>query len=593
MTPSSSDYRNIINSFKAKRLTDPEIEKRLSNLMLFFDFSASLNQISGVEEIAHLVVLTLLGHTASRRSVFLLHTESGFEIVAAKGYRSKMSPLNWKCSLNPPFAEYYCQEDGDDWRDLMELMQLQAVIPVHHGNRLLAVVGLGEKTGGHSYSQEELQTAATLVQMCAGALANARTNQTLHSLNRQLNLKIYQRNTLFELSKDFNAVWDTETIFRILGSSLIGQLLISRCSVLSISSEGFQLKFQRGFKLEQNTIEALREIPVQILFTDATNPTYVEEMPAGILRDLLTAMGVHLIVPMSLNDEIRGVILLGVKRNKNPFEQEDFDFIATLANLALVSEENARMQQAMIEKQRMERELAIARDIQVGLLPHASPEIDGYEIASVFHPCYSVAGDYFDFVPISTRKVGIAIGDVSGKSTPAALIMASLQASLRTIAAMEVVDPVLTIEKINQLLCKSQSSNKYVTFFYGILNHETHRLSYVNAGHCYPLVVKTNGNVDRLDIGGTVLGFFKDAAYRTATYQLDPGDTMILYTDGVSEMIDEREEEFGVERIIHVLKENTGSSVNLIKDALVSALQEHRREQPQGDDTTFILLKRL
>jgi len=593
MTPSSFDYRNIIDSFKAGRLTDPEIEKRLSNLMLFFDFSASLNQISGVEEIAHLVVLTLLGHTASRRSVFLLHKESGFEILEAKGYRSKTFSPNWMCTVNPPYAEYYSPEDDGDWKNLMETMQLQVLIPVHHGNKLLALVGLGEKTAGHSYSQEELQTASTLVQMCAGALANARTNQMLYSLNRQLSLKIYQLNNLFELSKDFNAVWEPETIFRILGSSLIGQLLISRCSVLSLSSEGVHLKFQRGFKLGQTTMEALCEVPVLALVADTTNPTYAGDMPAGKLRDLLTANGVHLIVPMSLNDEIRGVILLGEKRNKNPFGQEDFDFIATLVNLALVSEENARMQRAMIEKQRMERELAIARDIQVGLLPHASPEIDGYEIASVFHPCYSVAGDYFDFLSISKLKVGIAIGDVSGKSTPAALIMACLQASLQTIAAMEIVDPVLTIEKINQLLCKSQSSNKYVTFFYGILNHETHRLSYVNAGHCYPLVIKANGNVDRLETGGTVLGFFKDAAYRTATYQLDPGDTMILYTDGVSEMIDEREEEFGVERIISVLKENAGLSVNSVKDALVSALQRHRQEQPQGDDTTFILLKRL
>ena len=592
MTSSSFDYRNIIDSFKAKRLTDPEIEKRLSNLMLVFDFSASLNQISGVEEIAHLLVLTLMGHTASRRSVFLLQTESGFDVVEARGYRSKDSCLNWKCTVEPPFAEYYSREDCGDWIDLMESLQLQVLFPIHHSNRVLAVVGLGQKSAGHPYSREELQTSSSLVQMCAGALANARTNQTLSSLNRQLNLKIYQLNTLFELSKDFHAVWDPETIFRILGSSLIGQLMISRCSVISISANGFQLKFQRGFKLEKDTIAAIGEMPIVTFFSGGTNPVYVEGMLHGILRDVLAEARVHLLVPMSLNGEIRGVILLGEKRSKKPFGQEDFDFIATLASLALVSEENARMQLAMIEKQRMERELAIARDIQVGLLPHASPEIDGYEIASVFHPCYSVAGDYFDFLPISELKVGIAIGDVSGKGTPAALIMACLQASLRTIAAMEIVDPVLTIVKINHLLCKSQS-NKYVTFFYGILNHETHRLSYVNAGHCYPLVVKTNGNVDRLETGGTVLGFFKDAAYRTATYQLDPGDTMILYTDGVSEMIDDREEEFGAEKIIRVLKENAGLSVDAVKEALVCALQEHRQDQPQGDDTTFILLKRL
>jgi sigma-B regulation protein RsbU (phosphoserine phosphatase) len=132
-----------------------------------------------------------------------------------------------------------------------------------------------------------------------------------------------------------------------------------------------------------------------------------------------------------------------------------------------------------------------------------------------------------------------------------------------------------------------------VTFFFGILNLHTHELSYVNAGHCYPLIAKSDGKIDCLETGGTVLGFFKDAKYRHNTYQLEPGDVMLLYTDGVSEMINPAEEEFGVERITEVLCRNRNQTVTYLKDVLVLALEEYRMDQPQPDDTTFILLKRL
>ena len=279
-------------------------------------------------------------------------------------------------------------------------------------------------------------------------------------------------------------------------------------------------------------------------------------------------------------------------KNKNPFTREDFDFISTLGNLAIVSDENAQMQQQMIEKQRMEKELAIAREIQFSLLPQVIPQQAGYEIASVFIPCYTVGGDYYDFLPLSDNEMGIAIGDVSGKSTPAAIMMASAQASLRTLASLKVADPEVTIQRLNQLLCRSPS-NKYVTFFYGILNHKTNRLSYVNAGHCYPLILKADGRIDRLETGGTVLGFFKDAVYTHGVYDLEPQDLMLLYTDGVSELIDSNEEEFGTERIVAILKQLQNKPIAEVKEMLVRKLEEHRDNQPQFDDLTFVLLKRL
>ena len=159
---------------------------------------------------------------------------------------------------------------------------------------------------------------------------------------------------------------------------------------------------------------------------------------------------------------------------------------------------------------------------------------------------------------------------------------------------MKLKDPEVTILKINHLLCESQSqSNKYVTFFYGILNHQTGMITYVNAGHPYPLVIKRNGEVIRLETGGTVLGFFQDANYKKGVYHVERGDIMILYTDGVSELTNREEEEFGVDRIVSTLRQHQQESVTVIREQLIQALHRHREQHPQGDDITFVLLKRL
>lgn len=588
------NYRELIDSFKAKRLSDIEVETHLSDLMLLFDFSSSLNHTTDVSQIADLLMLTLMGFTASRRSVVLLQTRKGLQLIEARGFKSKPQRREWPFFFPPPYADAYSFEDDEcgNWKELLDFYDLNIVLPIQQDNRLLGAVGVGQKTTGRAYSPHQLQMMLSLVQMCAGVLENAQSRLTLQSLNRQLTLKIFQLNTLFELSKDFNSVWDSEGIFRILGSSLSGQLLISRCAVIGLDNNVPMVKFVRGFRLEANDLSFLEALKVSEIFPSGPAPAYTEKLATGPIQQFCVEQKVHLIFPMMLNEELCGIILLGDKKNRKEFAQEDFDFITTLVNLAVVADENVRMQQAMIEKQRMEKELAIAREIQVSLLPQDSPSMKGYELASVFSPCYSVAGDYFDFLPVSDCEVGIAIGDVSGKSTPAALLMASLQASLRTLTSLRVSDPVLIIQKINQLLCQSPS-NKYVTFFYGILNFQTHQLSYVNAGHCYPLIMKNNGSIDRLETGGTVLGFFKDADYRHSTYQLESGDVMLLYTDGVSEMINPAEEEFGVERITEVLQLHREKSVLFIKDALIQRLQDYRQDQPQADDTTFILLKRL
>jgi sigma-B regulation protein RsbU (phosphoserine phosphatase) len=599
-SPSPFDYRKILDSFKAKQLTDREIEQRLSELVLVFDFAASLNRGAGIREIAELLLLSLMGYTASRRGVFLLRNKETLETIAHRGCgRNESIPPNFELRMASPYPEYYFLEKDEDqpqdfvaYRDICAALSVDLLVPLQMEGGLIGFVGLGSPLENRKYAHHELRIIVSLVQMCASAVQNARTNQTLQLLNRQLILKVYQLNTLFDLSKDFNAVWDPEGIFRILGTSLIGQLMISRCAAFALNEDCMELRFIRGFR--QSDLEVVSELNFPSILTKKLKPFECGDLASEKERAFCVKHKIQLIFPMVWDEVLKGFILLGEKKNHKPFAQEDYDFITTLANLALVADANARMQQQMIEKQRMDKELSIAREIQFSLLPQSIPKIEGYDLSTGFYPAYQVGGDYFDFIPVSDSEVAIAIGDVSGKSTPAAMIMASLQASLRALASLEVTNPKITIEKINNLLCQNHTrSNKYVTFFYGILNHQTHQFSYVNAGHCYPLVLRANGAVDRLEIGGMVMGFFKDVHYRSAIYNLEPRDLMILYTDGVSELINPAEEEFGVERIIEVLREHQNQPVDEIQKALVQSLEQHRQNQNQWDDITFILLKRI
>jgi phosphoserine phosphatase RsbU/P len=584
------DYRKIIDSYKAGHFSKEEIQQHLSDLMLFMDFSASLNRASSVEEVANLLLLTLMGYTHSRRSAFFLTNDGKLQLVDFRGTQVSESELN--CAWAAPFEPCYVSPgDETGWAKSFSQSGLQLVVPIAHDERLLGIVALGGKSELHPHT---LQVVVALAQLCGGVLENAITRQALQSINRELTLKVYQLKTLFELSKDFNNVWDSEGIFRILGSSLIGQLLISRCAVMTNLNGSFETKFLRGFRWTEVDLDFIQKLPVESIFLDNLEPVLADRTKSTDFRKFLDRHKISLLFPMVMNEEIRGLIFLGEKKNRKPFESEDFDLITTLSNLALVADENARMQQEMIEKQRMERELAIARQIQVGLLPQNIPKIRGYEIISVFEPCYTVGGDYFDFITIAEDCLAIAIADVSGKSTPAALLMASMQASLRALSSVDVTEPAVTIQRLNQLLCDTQSqTSKYVTFFYGILNHVTGELAYVNAGHCYPLVLKSNGTVHRLEVGGTVLGFFRDANYKRAVYNVDPGDVLLFYTDGVSELTNSEEEEFGVERIIETLRKHRTEPVSAIREALEDALHEHRGAQHQGDDITFLLLKRL
>jgi sigma-B regulation protein RsbU (phosphoserine phosphatase) len=294
---------------------------------------------------------------------------------------------------------------------------------------------------------------------------------------------------------------------------------------------------------------------------------------------------------MTLQGQNRGLILLGEKISREPYGPEDLEFLTSLSNLAIISLENARLFADAIERQKLEDELKIAREIQKGLLPTVIPAVPGIEIAATNISSKQVGGDYYDVLNIDDRRWVIAIGDVSGKGTPAALLMANLQATIRALVPLRLGLAELT-SRVNNLMCQNTGGTKFVTFFWAVIDAEAMTISYVNAGHNHPYLLRAGGDVERLEKGGMILGVLPTTIpYEQDVAHLEKGDVIVLFTDGVSEAMDARGVDYGEDRLEKLLRANRRLSPADLLDAISDDIRRHAGGAPQSDDITMMVLR--
>ncbi|HUU45151.1 MAG TPA: GAF domain-containing SpoIIE family protein phosphatase [Acidobacteriota bacterium] len=296
----------------------------------------------------------------------------------------------------------------------------------------------------------------------------------------------------------------------------------------------------------------------------------------------------EMVTPIYAGERLVGILNLE-RDSLNAFLDADLDLVMAFAQHAGVAIERARAHSALLQQRHIKGELEVARRIQQTFLPERSPDVPGFAIAGINVPSAEVGGDYYDFVQVDEEKIGIAIADVAGKGIPAALIMAAFRASL--IAEIRNNYTLRTImRKVNLLLCERNDDARFVTAIYGILDTKNRIFTFSNAGHNPGILLRADGTVEMLHEGGTALGVFNDARFDERAFSLNPGDLIVLYTDGVTEMIGADDSMFEMQRLIDVLHENAAESPDAIIQAIRAALVEFADPDAPVDDLTLVVV---
>jgi serine phosphatase RsbU (regulator of sigma subunit) len=323
------------------------------------------------------------------------------------------------------------------------------------------------------------------------------------------------------------------------------------------------------------------------ILEDATLRSQDSIMSSGI-RAALCAPLWYTATSGTDQDAVIGLVYLDTLARQS-FGEDDLKIVTAVANVAASKIENVRLIEESIEKRRLEEDIHVAAGIQQGLLPRKAPQVPGYDLAGSNRPCHTVGGDYYDF-SYEQGQLLMALGDVSGKGIGAALLMTVLRAAVR--AHWAEAGMAEAVARINRTVCQNVPENKYVTFCMAQLDPQSGRLTYVNAGHNPPLLVRADGPTETLTEGGMVLGMFESVPFAQATVDLRPGDTLVIYSDGVTETFDAEGNEFAEDRLADVARRGRGLSAEALEGEILRDLELFSRGAKATDDRTLIVLKR-
>lgn len=356
-----------------------------------------------------------------------------------------------------------------------------------------------------------------------------------------------------------------------------------RCRI----ARGAQGEIASQIQLSRSITSKVLNEGASILTSDAMNDPRFQSHQSVVLSQVRSVMA----VPLANGEEVFGMIYVDNPLD-NRFTEDDLNVLTTIASVASIKIEHAKLLEERLEKRRMEEELKVASEIQMRLQPIRPPSFPGWDLTGVSFPCSEIGGDYYDFIHRKKDdRLIIGFGDVSGKGIGAALLMSSLHAAVR--AQSQTCLPICeVVAQINQYIYENSPPNKFLTLFYGELDPQSATLRYSNAGHNPPILVRRSGQILRLDVGGLPIGMFENSPYKEGSVEFEPGDVLVIYSDGISEAVNDAGEEFGEERIIQTVQDNIDRSASRLRDRIDEAVSRFLGRSSPADDMTLVIVKR-
>jgi sigma-B regulation protein RsbU (phosphoserine phosphatase) len=405
--------------------------------------------------------------------------------------------------------------------------------------------------------------------------------------------------TLYRVSQAFNSTLDLGEVLNRVMDETIAVTRAERGFLMLREADGsLGFRVARGmdqktidapeFEVSRGVVERVAREGTPTLTSDAQSDSWLGS------RTSVRALGLRavLCVPMQVKGTTIGVIYVDNRLQAGIFSPGDIELLTGIAANAAIAIDNARLYLIAVEKGRLERELQVAREVQASLIPRDTPHIPGWEFAALWHPAREVSGDFYDFIPCSATRLAVVIADVADKGMPAALFMANTRSLIRSIVSHP-TPPAEALAAANRLLFADASGGMFVTLCLVQLDPGTGAVEYVNAGHNPPLYYRSNaGMLTPLERTAMPLGIDLEQAFAQGALALEPGDFILLYTDGVTEATNAAMEEFGIERLVRVVESNRQNRARELLAALEAELGDFVGASLPADDVTVAIVRR-
>ncbi len=562
------------------------------------EFSQLLNSNLDLQFVLRNILLSIMGKMLISKGLVLIKkdfnsTGNDFTTESYRGILKDKLPdsINLTFPKIPYFSIAEIDEDEKGQRNILESLGLNYFFKIYFQNKFLGILCIGRKLNASpEITKSEIVFIETILTISASSIENTIKFNQINGLNLNLDNKITQLKALFELSKEYNTNFlNKEKILKLLSFTLMGNLGIKDYIILSKNPLG-------KYDLLKDNLMIYIECYDTAFFSSLKSPVFIKDHESNECLKYLEEKGFELMIPTLNNKkEVDNIIVLGKKLNKSEYKPADIEFLESIVNLSVISLENANLFDEYLEKKKIESELKIAREIQIALLPKFIPKIKCYDVIAENIPALQVGGDYFDIIKLSEEKYALVIADVSGKGTPASLLMSNIQSAVHSYLKLydeKTFDLSLITQKINEVIYENTPPEKFITFFWGLLDCKAHTFEYINAGHNPPIILR-HDEVIPLDKGGFMIGILDTGVfYEKGVVELNDDDIIVFYTDGVTEAMNTLHEEYGEEKLIEVVKYHKAKETSDILSKVKNSIAEFTLGMPPYDDITMIILKK-
>lgn len=532
------------------------------------------------------LLLITMGKLLVTKGMILIH-KPGDEAYLV----SKSKGRNWLkegSDLNADFEQHILETSfisGPDFEQVFETIGIEKesiLFNLKTSNHHLGFLCLGPKRNNLAIENNEIEFIESLGMISSVAISNSKMFKELRHINRRLDRKVHDLNTLLELSKDFNMMVDRSEIARAFKFAMLGQMLI-RTFFFALDIDG---------KREIVSISGIKDQPLDNDLNDLFGMDDIVETIDSDCCDFIKNNKIELIIGLRFQNKKIGVVGVGPRATREGYGHSEINFLQSLGNLAVLTIQKTLLLEEQMVKNRLEEELSLAKTIQEGLLPNPIPQISGFDIAAVNISSRQVGGDYFDILKLSNDGYILAIADVTGKGIPASLLMANLQSMLHALAPLSVSLEEAT-DRINNIIYENTPSDKFITFFWGRISNDRKIFSFINAGHNPPMVFKKGKSEPiLLEEGGMILGAMPTIMpYTSAEYRFEKEDIILFFTDGVTEALNpDQSQEYDDIRLIECVNKNRDKDANALMKEIITDVNKFTNNI-QYDDITMIILK--